>query len=84
MLGASEKVRYDNYALYSVQPATQKHLALLRVLHKNADELDFWSAPSNVGYNVSIVSPPQTRRNFENQLAQYNIRYDVISENIQQ
>lgn len=83
VLGASEKVRYDDYALYSVQPATEEHLALIRVLHKNAGELDFWSIPSSVGYNVSVVSPPERRENFENQLARYNVKYDVISENIQ-
>ncbi|CAG5004958.1 unnamed protein product [Parnassius apollo] len=84
ILVSSEKVRYDNFTLYNVQPATERHLQFIKSLHKNWEILDFWSIPSTIMDHVSVVSPPQSRKEFEQELAKRGINYDIVLENIQQ
>ncbi|KOB64720.1 putative carboxypeptidase A-like protein, partial [Operophtera brumata] len=41
-VAASEKVRYDNYALYKVHPQSDEHLTFLKDLQGTDEALDFW------------------------------------------
>ncbi|KPJ17079.1 Zinc carboxypeptidase A 1 [Papilio machaon] len=82
-VGLSEKVRYDNYTLYNVQPATEEQLQYLNNLYKDTDVLDFWSVPSTVENHISVVSPPKSREEFEKALERHGISYDVVLEDIQ-
>lgn len=83
VLTLSEKVRYDNYTLYNVQPATKEHLQYLKELYKVTELLDFWSVPTTVENHVSVVSPPKSREEFEKALEKHGISYDIVLEDIQ-
>lgn len=80
----AEEVRYDNYALYKVHPKCEEHVAFLKDLHETDDRLDFWLLPSKPDQYVSVMTPPETREEFEHSLKKRNIFSEVMLENIQE
>lgn len=80
----SDKVRYDNYTLYKVQPEREEHVAFLKDLFEADDGLDFWKPPSVVGEYVSVVAPPEMRAEFELALNKRSISSELMLENIQE
>lgn len=83
-IAASEKVRYDNYALYKVHPKSEEHVTFLKDLQSVDEDLDFWKPASNVGEYVSVVSPPEKRVEFEHSLKKRSIFSELMLENIQE
>lgn len=80
----TEKVRYDDYALYKVHPDTEDQVDFLKDLHENDDDLNFWVPPSQPGQFVSVVSPPEKRKEFEHVLSKRSIFSELMLSNIQE
>lgn len=79
----SEKVRYNNYALYKVHPQSEEDVVFLKALETDED-LNFWKPASSTGEYVSVVSPPEKREEFEHSLKKRSIHSEVMLENIQE
>ncbi|KAJ2953469.1 hypothetical protein O0L34_g1064 [Tuta absoluta] len=80
---ATEKVRYDNYSLYKIIPENEGQLKFLKDLRKDVKRLDFWIPPSRVGEYVSIVAPPELKKDLENKLRKREISSKVVLKDIQ-
>ncbi|KAL0819455.1 hypothetical protein ABMA28_007560 [Loxostege sticticalis] len=80
---SAEKVRYDNYALYKVEPKTEDHLKFLKEL-EHEGKLDFWKPVDHVGDYASVVAPPEMRKEFERSLKKRSIHSEMMLENIQE
>lgn len=81
---ASEKVRYDNYALYKLHPESEEHVTFLKDLANSDEALDFWKPAGNVGEFVSVVTPPEKRGDFEHGMEKRSIYSELMLENIQE
>ncbi|XP_049704874.2 zinc carboxypeptidase-like [Helicoverpa armigera] len=81
---SAEKVRYDNYALYKVNPETEEQLKFLKDLYEKNEEYDFWKAPSHVGEYVSLVSPPELKEELEHSLKKRSIYSEITLNNLQE
>ncbi|XP_063831079.1 zinc carboxypeptidase-like [Ostrinia nubilalis] len=80
---SSEKVRYDNYALYKVEPKNEDQVKFLKELEKNED-LDFWKSVNQAGDYASIAAPPEMRKKFEHSLKKRSIYSEMVLDNIQE
>lgn len=80
----TEKVRYDNFALYKLYPITEEHVQFLKDLYKESDGLEFWIPPVRKGDYVSVVAAPEKRTGFEHSLKKRSVNYEVMLQDIQQ
>lgn len=77
-----EKFKFDNYALYKVKPDSVSELKVLKNL-LDTDELDFWSDPVLVNDEISVVTSPNYRKQFDEILRANDIEANIILEDIQ-
>uniref|UniRef100_A0A2A4J0V2 Zinc carboxypeptidase A 1 n=1 Tax=Heliothis virescens TaxID=7102 RepID=A0A2A4J0V2_HELVI len=84
LIVSAEKVRYDNYALYKVNPENEEQLKFLKDLFEKNEEYNFWKAPSHVGEYVSLVSPPELKEELEHSLKKRSIYSELKLNNIQE
>ncbi|KAL4719064.1 hypothetical protein ACJJTC_012440, partial [Scirpophaga incertulas] len=83
-VGISEKIRYDNYALYKVHTENDEDVKHLAELQENYKELDFWKTATKAGDYASVVISPVFREQFERSLKKRSIQSDLMVENIQE
>lgn len=55
----SEKARFDNYRVYSVNIENDEQLEILQELENHQDSLSFLKAPISTQRNAEIIVPPQ-------------------------
>lgn len=77
---AEEKIRYDNYKVYTVIPRDIQQIRILQ----NLDGYDFWSRMKGMGLPVDIMVPPELRRDFENVTYSNKIPVSVKINNVQE
>lgn len=80
----TEKVRYDDFALYKIVPENEFHVQFLKDLQHNDQELDFWNSPTRPGEYVSVVAPPEKKNDLHHSLKERSIYSELILENIQE
>lgn len=84
-LTLAEKMRYDNYTLYSITANDQEALKMLKNLErKPVFASNFWSPVRSVGVPVNIMISPKTKNHFDKLMSLYSIRSEVMMENIQE
>ncbi|XP_030028973.2 zinc carboxypeptidase [Manduca sexta] len=79
-----EKVRYDNYTLFKVHPESEEHVLFLNDLYELNNGLDFWVPPSEVGNYVSVVVPPEMKKDFKHSLRKRSIYSQLMMDNLQE
>ncbi|XP_018567158.1 carboxypeptidase B [Anoplophora glabripennis] len=74
---------YDSYKVYQVTPQSMDEALALKTFENNG-YFDFWSSLRSVGAPVDIMVNPIAQDMFEDFLQNYNIKYDVLIENVQE
>ena len=78
----AEKVRYDNFKVFSVNIEQESHLHVLQEL-QNEQGVDFWEPPVKVNTKVNVAIPPQQLENFQEIVSGANIQSKLLMENLQ-
>lgn len=78
----SEKARFDNYRVYSLEVDNDEQLTLLRQL-ENTDRYEFWRSPTYIGRNVDVMVAPHQAADFSELLDGSNIKKNLMIENVQ-
>ncbi|KAL1395459.1 hypothetical protein pipiens_011234 [Culex pipiens pipiens] len=78
-----EKVRFDNYRVYEVNPSNAEQLQVLQYLEQVPDGYSFWEMPVQVGMNVRMVVPPHKFSDFEEMTARLGMDSTLKVENLQ-
>lgn len=79
-----EKKRYDNYRVYSTKIETELQLEILKQLEYFPSGSVFLKPAASVGKNAEIMVPPNELDDLLDFFEQYNIKYTVICENVQE
>ncbi|CAB3248808.1 unnamed protein product [Arctia plantaginis] len=80
----SEKIRYDDYTLYKIQPKSLNHIKLLQDLQVNDARYDFWNSPVPSATYVNILSSPANKAELENFVKSNNMDFEIVTSNIQE
>lgn len=76
-----EKIRFDNYRVYSVSIKNEEQLNVLRELQVYPDGISFRVMPTTVGQTVEIVVPPHKFADISELFSEFNNQ--IKTENIQ-
>jgi hypothetical protein len=83
-IGSTEKIRYDNFRVFSIAVEDEEKLEWFRKTSNFSDGYQFWSEPARVGANVDIMVSPQKLEEF-NEIAKENkLNSFVKIENVQE
>lgn len=78
----SDKVRYDNYRLYSVQAKSDNEISLLQAIESDTNFMTFLTSPS-IQTTTDIVVPPYSVKNFESIFTRYGLTFEIKTDNFQ-
>lgn len=78
-----EKVRYDNYRVYSIQVENGKQLKVLNDLEKLRDEVSFMEPPHAVQQTAKIVVSPHKLAYITDLFEAYEMKNELRTENLQ-
>lgn len=81
-LGFSEKARFDNYRVYSVQIDNSQQLRILQELENYQDGLTFLEAPTPSSM-IEIVVPPHKFADITELFDNYNMKNEIKISNLQ-
>lgn len=81
---AEETVTYDNHSLFKIVPNNEEHLKVLKDLYNEAKGYDFWRIPSKVNEFVSVVAPPELRKDLEGYLEKHGLSGEAVLEDLQE
>lgn len=79
---AQEKVRYDNYKVYTVLPTNTTHLNILRNLERHG-EYNFWTDIKNVAMPVDVMVPPHLSSDFQDLISNHKMSSSLKINNVQ-
>lgn len=80
---ATEKARFDNYRVYSLNVETVEQLKELKKLDENSDGFEFWKL-ADVGREADLMVPPHKYADFEELVESLNISYYLKIRNVQE
>lgn len=83
-LTSCEKVRFDNYQIWSLKIETPQQLESLRELQINQYEISFWKMPDHLGQIIEVVVPPTELNAFKELVAQLEIKNKIFNANLQE
>lgn len=78
-----DKIRYDNYILYSVKASNEEQLNALRELENLQDGTLFMNSPSIQQQSVEFIVPPEKIAAVNELCQRLNIKYHIQNENFQ-
>lgn len=78
-----EKIRYDNYRIYSIKVENEKQLKLLQDLNHFRNGILFMEAPISLHRTIDIVVPPHKCTNISDLFETYEIKNEIKIENLQ-
>lgn len=81
-VGSAQKIRYDNYKVFSVVIEDDTQLQVMQDL-QNAQGVIFWEAPEYVKTKVHVAIPPQQIEHFEDVVGNANVLSKLEIENLQ-
>nr|AYV99566.1 venom polypeptide [Dolopus genitalis] len=79
----SERVRYDNYRVYKVEPHSDADLSILRELDGTSDSLKFLDPIEIPNKDVHIVVSPHKEPDFVQILKENGVTFKLVEENLQ-
>uniref|UniRef100_A0A1L8DQZ2 Zinc carboxypeptidase A 1 n=1 Tax=Nyssomyia neivai TaxID=330878 RepID=A0A1L8DQZ2_9DIPT len=79
----SERARFDNFKVFTVEVDNDAQLQILRELEK-VSNYDFWKEPTKVGRSADIMVPPHKTSEFEEVMKSLNFRTDLKISNVQE
>ncbi|XP_055295225.1 zinc carboxypeptidase-like [Sitodiplosis mosellana] len=83
ILISGEKVRYDNYHVYSINVESAKQLKVLQDLKNSHDGILFMETPISLGKPIDIVVSPHKFTNISALFNAYEIKNEIKIENLQ-
>ncbi|XP_053960330.1 zinc carboxypeptidase A 1-like [Anastrepha ludens] len=81
--GTAERIRYDNYQVYQLQPQTAAQLETIKELDGSSDSLLFVDPVHYLGTKINVLVAPQRVTDFLATLQQSDISYELVDENAQ-
>lgn len=78
-----EKVRFDNYRVYSVNIENEEQLKVLRELEAYPDGSIFLDYPTIVGQTVDIIVPPHKFADIGEIFETFNFKNHIKTHNLQ-
>lgn len=78
-----EKVRFDNYHVYSVEITNENQLKLLQELESIQNGISFMKMPIAIGQIVGIIVPPHEFAAISELFEEYEIKSRLKIENLQ-
>lgn len=78
-----EKVRYDNYRVYSINVENEQQLRVLRDLKNSRDGILFMETPIGLQKTIDIVVPPYKFKSISALFETYKIRNQIKIEDLQ-
>uniref|UniRef100_A0A1L8DPJ4 Zinc carboxypeptidase A 1 n=1 Tax=Nyssomyia neivai TaxID=330878 RepID=A0A1L8DPJ4_9DIPT len=73
----TQRVRFDNYRVYSVSVESEVHLLTLRNLNKGLEGYDFLIEPRYVGSQADIIVPPHLQDHFETLAKEHELKVEL-------
>ncbi|XP_053959041.1 zinc carboxypeptidase A 1-like [Anastrepha ludens] len=81
--GNAERVRYNNYQVYQLQPQTAAQLETIKALDGSSDSLRFVDLEYNVDTKIYILIAPHSVTDFVATIKESDISYELVDENAQ-
>ncbi|GBP92799.1 Zinc carboxypeptidase A 1 [Eumeta japonica] len=82
-LVSAEKFRFDDYALYKIQPTTEEQVRFFQALPETPG-IDVWDTPVSTDDVVNVVLAPSKKAEFTDFLTQNGFYAEIVSDNIQE
>lgn len=82
-LFAQEKMRYDDYKVYTVLPINAGHIDILKTLQQSR-KYNFWTEIQTVGRAVDVMLPPEQTENFLDIVSSHKIPNTLMIHNVQE
>lgn len=79
-----EKVRFDNYRVYSVNVTNEKQLKALHELEESSDGTTFLESPTSVGQAAELLVPPHKFADIAELFDAYDIKNHIKTRNLQE
>lgn len=79
----AEKVRFDNYRVYSARIETDEQLQVLREVQSYPDGIIFQSIPARVGQIVELIVPPHKFADISELSAAFAFHIEIKTKNLQ-
>lgn len=79
----SEKARFDNYRVYSIQIENSEQLEVLKELENYQDGLLFLEAPAATRKTAEIVVPPHKFADIAELFDRFQMKTEIKTENLQ-
>lgn len=79
----ADKVRYDNYRIYSVNIENDRQLNVLLELENNPDGIQFQTLPNRVGQIVHLIVPPHKFADILELFETYKFKNQIRTDNLQ-
>uniref|UniRef100_A0A336MCF7 Zinc carboxypeptidase A 1 n=1 Tax=Culicoides sonorensis TaxID=179676 RepID=A0A336MCF7_CULSO len=80
---SGEKVRWDNYQVWSLAVTNDNQLKVLQDIELRPDGYQLWGSVTHVGKFVEIVVPPHKLEDFHEIIKNYNFKSNILTENLQ-
>lgn len=79
----SDKVTYDNCRVYSIHPKNEKQLKFLQEIEIDDQDLIFLTAPLSTRFPTDVVVPPHKFGYIDEMMAEYGMKNEIKTENLQ-
>jgi len=79
----SEKVRYDNFQIWTLKIETDAQLEALRGLYFEQNEIQLWSSPDRLGQFLEVVIPPNNLEDFKELVKSLEFKNKLMNDNLQ-
>lgn len=84
VVALSEKLRYDNYRVYSLDVANEHQLKVLNGLEAYPDGIVFLEPPTVVGQIAELLVPPQNFTDVAGLFETFDIQNRIKTSNFQE
>lgn len=78
-----EKIRFDNYQIYSINIENEKQFEVMENLESNQDGIIFLQSPTTIGDVAELIVSPQKLANITELFERYEISNKLRVENVQ-
>lgn len=78
-----EKVRFDNYRVYTMIVENEEQLRALRELESYRDGIEFLESPQSIGDFAELIVPPHKLGDINDLFEKYHIKSLAKSNNLQ-
>lgn len=78
-----DKISYENCRVYSIHPENMEQLQFLQGIEGYDQDLVFLTAPLSTRFAVDIVVPPSKLDYINGKIAEYELKNEIKTENLQ-